>query len=67
MAFSFIDGNLIGVQVWQDAHTLATQSLHERIANHSLTSLELIIVWGAIGGALYAFARLAHSRSSASR
>ena len=60
-------GILIGVQVWQDAHTLATQSLHERIANHSLTSLELIIVWGAIGGALYAFARLAHSRSSASR
>src|SRR5438128_806691 len=48
-------GILIGVQVWQDAHTLATQSVHERIANHSLTSLELIIVWGAIGGALYAF------------
>ena len=60
-------GILIGVQVWQDAHTLATQSLQERIANHSLTSLELIVVWGAIGGALYAFARLAHSRSSTSR
>ena len=58
-------GILIGVQVWQDVHSLATQSLHERIANHSLTSLELIIVWGAIGGALYAFARLAQKRSSA--
>ena len=58
-------GILIGVQVWQDVHSLATQSLHERIANHSLTSLELIIVWGAIGSALYAFARLAQKRSSA--
>jgi amino acid transporter len=51
-------GLLIFVQVSQDAHTLLTQSLSERIAKHSLTSLELALVWSLIGAALYVVARL---------
>jgi len=50
------------VELGQDMRTLGTQSVSERIRNHSLTSVELIIVWGAIGGALYTFARLARGR-----
>jgi APA family basic amino acid/polyamine antiporter len=50
-------GALIAVQVSQDARTLSEQSIAERIANHSLTSLELAVAWGLVGAALYAFAR----------
>jgi amino acid transporter len=50
-------GALIVVQVSEDARTLAAQSLAERIANHSLTSLELAVVWSLVGAALYAVAR----------
>jgi len=56
-------GVLIAVQVVQDAHTLTTQSLGERVAKHSLTSLELALVWSLIGAALYAFARLMGKKS----
>ena len=55
-------GILILVQLGQDMRTLGTQSVSERIRNHSLTTVELIVVWGAIGGALYTFARLARGR-----
>jgi len=57
-------GVLICVQVVQDAQTLRTQSLNERITNHSLTSLELVVVWAAVGAALYAFARLMRKRET---
>ncbi len=57
-------GLLIIVQVVQDAHTLRTQSLYERIAKHSLTSLELTLVWSLIGAALYALARWRRSSAS---
>ena len=50
-------GALIVVQVIQDMKTLQTHSLAERITNHSLTSVELVLVWAAIGAALYAYAR----------
>lgn len=56
-------GVLIVVQVAQDIGTLRTHSLGERIANHSLTALELVLVWAAIGAALYGFARMRRSRS----
>lgn len=56
-------GLLIVVQVSHDAQTLRTQSLSERIANHSLTSLELALVWSLIGAALYVVARLAGRQS----
>jgi amino acid transporter len=48
---------LLGVQVIQDVRTLWAQSLSDRIANHSLTSLELVIVWSVVGAVLYALAR----------
>jgi amino acid transporter len=50
-------GGMIAVQVVQDVATLATQTLRERVANHSLTSLELALVWAAVGAALYTLAR----------
>jgi APA family basic amino acid/polyamine antiporter len=50
-------GTLLVVQIIQDTQTLRTQSFSERLAHHSLTSLELIIVWSAIGALLYAAAR----------
>lgn len=55
-------GALIVVQVVQDAHTLTTQSLSERMAKHSLTSLELALVWALVGAMLYGFARLMRKR-----
>jgi amino acid transporter len=57
-------GLLIFVQVTQDAHTLLTQSLSERITKHSLTSLELALVWSLIGAALYVVARLMRVKRS---
>src|SRR6266496_4091443 len=60
-------GVLLVVQVMQDAHTLSTQSLGERITNHSLTSVELVIVWAAVGVALYAFAQIMHKRQTANK
>lgn len=50
-------GVLIAVQVVQDIETLLTQSVKERIAQHSLTSLELAILWSAIAAAIYVYAR----------
>src|SRR3989441_10688266 len=50
-------GGLIVVQVIQDIQTLQAQSFRERLDKHSLTSLELVIVWAAVGAALYALAR----------
>src|SRR6266850_2762492 len=51
-------GALIAVMVAQDIQTLTTQSLRERIARHSLTSLELALVWSLVGAGLYGLARL---------
>jgi amino acid transporter len=53
----FAMGLLIVVQMVKDLQTLRVQSLSERIANHSLTSIELVVVWGLVGAALYGFAR----------
>lgn len=50
-------GGMIAVQVFQDVVTLTTQTLHERVVKHTLTSLELAIVWAAVGAALYALGR----------
>ncbi|MEK6333523.1 MAG: APC family permease [Acidobacteriota bacterium] len=57
-------GALIVVQVAQDIGTLKTHSLSERIAKHSLTSLELILVWAAIGAGLYGLTRLMRVKKS---
>jgi amino acid transporter len=50
-------GGLVLVQLVSDSRTLRTTSLSQRISGHSLTSLELAIVWGLIGVALYIYAR----------
>jgi len=50
-------GVLIALQVWQDIQTTLGQSLWDRIGNQKLTSVELAVVWGLIGLALYAYAR----------
>ncbi len=50
-------GVMLGVLVVQDVATLRAQSFVQRLAGHSLTSVELMLVWGAIGFVLYAFSR----------
>jgi APA family basic amino acid/polyamine antiporter len=50
-------GGLIIVQAAQDWHTLQAETLRQRIANHSLTSIELALAWGIVGAALYAYGR----------
>ncbi len=50
-------GVLVAVQVSLDIATLRTMSFGERLASHSLTSVELVIAWGIVGLALYGFSR----------
>jgi amino acid transporter len=59
-------GGLVLVQIYRDGQTLLSTSLSERISAHSLTSVELAIVWSAVGVALYLLARVMKKPSSAS-
>ncbi|HET9712220.1 MAG TPA: APC family permease, partial [Pyrinomonadaceae bacterium] len=49
---------LIVIQLLQDAEALRTLTLKERIKSDSLTSIELIVVWGLAGVLLYQLARM---------
>jgi len=51
-------GLMILIQLRQDAAVLSTQTLAQRISGQSLTSIELIVVWGVIGAGLYQLARM---------
>ncbi|HKG62023.1 MAG TPA: APC family permease [Pyrinomonadaceae bacterium] len=51
-------GVMIVIQLRQDAVVLSTQTLSERISGQSLTSIELIVVWGVVGAGLYQLARM---------
>jgi amino acid transporter len=51
-------GLMIVIQLRQDAAVLSTQTLSQRISGQSLTSVELIVVWGIIGAGLYQLARI---------
>lgn len=51
-------GPMILIQLLQDAVVLSTQTLSERISGQSLTSTELIVVWGVVGVGLYQLARM---------
>jgi amino acid transporter len=51
-------GLMIVIQLRQDAAVLTTQTLSQRINNQSLTSIELLIVWGVVGAGLYQLARM---------
>jgi len=51
-------GLMIVIQLKQDAVVLSTTTLGQRISGQSLTSIELIVVWGVIGAGLYQLARM---------
>src|SRR5215470_5196775 len=51
-------GLLILIQLRQDAVVLSTQTLSQRIENKSLTSIELLVMWGIVGAGLYQLARM---------
>lgn len=55
-------GVMILIQLRQDLQVLRTQTLSERINSQSLTSIELILVWGIVGAGLYQIARMQRSR-----
>jgi amino acid transporter len=62
---SFISmGLLIAVQIWQDYQTALAESLRERIASEKLTAVELSVVWGLIGLAIYTYATQRRKRES---
>ena len=50
-------GLMIFIQLRQDVEVLRTTNLGQRIAEHSLTSIELVLVWGIVGLVLYQLAR----------
>ena len=52
---------MILIQLRQDAEVLRTRTLIERINLDSLTSIELIVVWGVVGAVLYQLARMQRS------
>src|SRR4029079_3237399 len=51
-------GTLIAIQLASDINTLKSTTLKQRINEHSLTSIELIVVWGVVGAGLYQLARM---------
>lgn len=57
-------GTLIAIQLASDINTLKTTTLSQRFSEHSLTSIELIVVWGIVGIVLYQFARIRSGRSN---
>jgi len=58
----FSMGVLILIQLGQDVEALRTRTLMQRINSDSLTSIELILVWGVVGVGLYQLARLQRRR-----
>jgi basic amino acid/polyamine antiporter, APA family len=50
-------GVMIWIQLRQDFDVLRTTNLGQRIREHSLTSIELVLVWGIVGLVLYQLAR----------
>jgi amino acid transporter len=58
-------GLMILIQLRQDVVVLSTQTLRERISGQSLTSIELIVVWGVVGAGLYQLARMQRGSDAA--
>ena len=50
-------GAIVAVQVADDVRTLRAFDFAERLARHSLTTLELCVLWSAVGAALYVLGR----------
>jgi len=59
-------GLMILIQLRQDAEVLRTQTLAERISGQSLTSIELLLVWGLAGAGLCQLARMQRANQEAS-
>jgi len=59
-------GVLIVIQLRQDVTALQTLTISQRINEHALTSIELLLVWGLVGLGLYQLAR-AQRQSSVAR
>jgi amino acid transporter len=51
-------GVMILIQLRQDVGVLQTLTIGQRISDHSLTSIELLLVWGIVGLGLYQLARM---------
>ena len=60
-------GLMILIQLRQDAEVLSSQTLSQRINSQSLTSIELIVVWGIVGAGLYQLARMQRSSTEVSK
>lgn len=58
-------GLMIFIQLRQDVEVLRTSSLSQRIDEHTLTSIELVFVWGIIGLVLYQLARMQRRNAAA--
>jgi amino acid transporter len=56
-------GLMVLIQLRQDVAALTTQTLRQRINSDSLTSIELLLVWGVVGAGLYQLARMQRSAS----
>ena len=62
-AFSVVSmGILIIIQLYQDFGVLSSTTFSQRIVKHSLTSVELIAIWGVMGAVLYWLARVSSNR-----
>jgi amino acid transporter len=55
---------LILVQVLEDVKTIQGSGFRQRLTEHSLTSIELVLAWGGVGGLLYAYAKLMSRRKA---
>lgn len=58
-------GLMIFIQLRLDVEVLQRLSISERISKHALTSIELLLVWGVVGLALYQLARMQRHNSVA--
>ncbi|HEY2962532.1 MAG TPA: APC family permease [Pyrinomonadaceae bacterium] len=58
-------GLMILIQLRQDVRVLRVTSISQRISEHSLTSIELLLVWGVVGLGLYQLARMQRRSSPA--
>jgi len=64
-AFSVVSmGILIFIQLFQDFGVLRSTTFGQRITEHSLTSVELIAIWGMVGAILYWLARISSNRAN---
>jgi amino acid transporter len=58
-------GLMIFIQMRLDVGVLQRLSIRQRISEHALTSIELLLVWGIVGLGLYQLARMQRQNSGA--